>query len=139
LFVLGLGIVVRAVSDDGLANWIRHLVPSGHGFVALLGVAAVAAVMSNLINNLPATLLLVPVAAVGGVGPVLAVLIGADIGPNLAYPGSLATLLWRRAVEPVAGVPDLRDFTVVAMATVPTAIVAATAALWLSLRVIGSG
>jgi arsenical pump membrane protein len=127
------------VSDDGLAGWVRHLVPSGHGFLALLAVAAVAAVMSNLINNLPATLLLVPIAAVGGVGPVLAVLIGVDVGPNLAYPGSLATLLWRRAVATVVGIPDVRDFTVLGLVTVPTAIVAATAALWLSLRVIGTG
>lgn len=139
LFVLGLGIVVRAVSDNGLADWTRHVVPSGRGFLALLGVAAVAAVISSVINNLPATLLLVPIAAVGGVGPVLAVLIGADIGPNLAYSGSLATLLWRRSVETVDGVPNLRDFTVLGLATVPVAIVAATAALWLSLRVVGTG
>lgn len=139
LFVLGLGIVVRAVSDNGLADWTRHVVPSGHDFLALLGVAAVAAVSSNVINNLPATLLLVPIVAVGGVGPVLAVLIGADIGPNLAYPGSLATLLWRRAVESVDEVPNLRDYTLLALATVPAAIVTATAALWLSLRIIGTG
>jgi arsenical pump membrane protein len=141
LFVLGLGVVVRAVSDDGLGGWIQHLVPSGDGFISLLAVAVVAAVMSNLINNLPATLLLVPIAAAGGVGvgPMLAVLIGADIGPNLCYPGSLATLLWRRAVADVDGMPDLRDFTVLGLATVPVAIVAATAALWLSLQVIGPG
>jgi arsenical pump membrane protein len=138
LFVLGLGVVVRAVADDGLAKPIRHVVPSGHGYLALLGTAAVAAVIANLINNLPATLLLVPVAALGGVGPVLAVLVGVNIGPNLAYPGSLATLLWRRGVESVDGVPTIRDFTVVGLATAPAAIVAATAALWLSLRVIGS-
>lgn len=139
LFVLALGIVVRAVSDDGLADVARHVVPDGHGFIALLGVAAVAAVAANLINNLPATLLLVPVAAAGGLGPALAVLIGVNIGPNLTYSGSLATLLWRRAVESVDGVPTLRDFTTVGVATVPATIVAATAALWLSLRVIGTG
>jgi len=138
LFVLGLAIVVRAVSDDGLGRVVRHLVPSGAGFLALLGVAAVAAVLSNLINNLPATLLLLPIAAVGGVGPALAVLIGVNIGPNLTYPGSLATLLWRRSVAGVAGVPTVADFTRLGIATVPAAVVAATAALWLSLRVIGT-
>jgi arsenical pump membrane protein len=93
--------------------------------------------LSNVMNNLPATLLLLPIAAVGGVGPALAVLIGVDIGPNLTYPGSLATLLWRRAVGDVEGVPSLTDFTRLGMVTVPAAIVASTAALWLSLRVIG--
>jgi arsenical pump membrane protein len=103
----------------------------------LLGVAAVSAVLSNVMNNLPATLLLLPIAAVGGVGPALAVLIGVDIGPNLTYPGSLATLLWRRAVGGVEGVPSVGDFTRLGIATVPVAIVASTAALWVSLRVIG--
>jgi arsenical pump membrane protein len=138
LFVLGLGIVVRAVADNGLASVAGHLVPTGSGFVALLGIAAVAAVISNLINNLPATLLLLPIAAVGGVGPALAVLIGVDIGPNLTYPGSLATLLWRRSVAGVEGVPTIRDFSRFAAVTVPAAIVVATAGLWLSLQVLGA-
>lgn len=138
-FVLGLGIVVRAASDHGLAHVVDHIVPSGNSFLALLGVAAVAAVLSNLINNLPATLLLLPIVAAGGIGPALAVLIGVDIGPNLSYPGSLATLLWRRAVADVVGVPTLADFTRLGVVTVPLAIVAATGALWLSLRVIGTG
>jgi arsenical pump membrane protein len=138
LFVFGLGIVVSAVSRDGLGRVVGHLVPSGTGFLALLGIAAIAAVLSNLMNNLPATLLLLPIAAVGGVGPALAVLIGVDIGPNLTYPGSLATLLWRRAVDGVEGVPSLADFTRLGVATAPAAILGSTAALWLSLRVVGS-
>lgn len=138
LFVFGLGIVVSAVSTDGLGRVVRHLVPSGTGYLPLLGVAAVAAVLANLMNNLPATLLLLPIAAVGGVGPALAVLIGVDIGPNLSYPGSLATLLWRRAVATVEGVPTMADFSRLGVVTTPAAIVGSTAALWLSLRVIGA-
>lgn len=138
LFVFGLGIVVGAVSADGLGRVVRHLIPSGTGLLPLLGTAAVAALLANLMNNLPATLLLIPIAAVGGVGPALAVLIGTDIGPNLTYPGSLATLLWRRAVREVDGVPELAEFTRLGALTVPCAIVVSTAALWLSLRVIGT-
>jgi arsenical pump membrane protein len=135
LFVLGLGIVVRGAADHGLTSLARDVLPSGAGLPPLLGVAAVSAVAANVINNLPATLLLLPVAAVGGLGPALAVLIGVNIGPNLTYPGSLATLLWRRAVAPVEGVPELRDFTVVGVATVPIALLAATTALWVALKV----
>jgi arsenical pump membrane protein len=137
LFVLGLGIVVRAAAAHGLTHLARDVLPTGADFPALLGVAAVAAVAANLINNLPATLLLLPVAGAGGVGPALAVLIGVNIGPNLTYPGSLATLLWRRAVAAVDGVPDLSEFTRLGIAAVPITILASTAALWLSLRVIG--
>jgi arsenical pump membrane protein len=96
-------------------------------------------VAANVLNNLPATLLLLPVAAGGGVGPVLAVLVGVDIGPNLTYVGSLATLLWRRVLgSSESAVPRLAEFTLLGVATVPLALVAATGALWLSLRWIGT-
>ncbi len=98
-FVLALGIVVRAVVDNGLADVLGHLVPDSSSLLALLGIAALAAVLANLINNLPAVLVLLPLAAVAGPGPVLAVLLGVNIGPNLTYAGSLATLLWRRIVH----------------------------------------
>lgn len=138
LFVLALGIVVRAVSDDGMAGVIEHLIPGGADLWALLGVAAVSALLANLVNNLPATLLLLPVLAGGGLGPVLAMLIGVNIGPNLSYPGSLATLLWRRVVAGVGGVPDLGDFTRLALVTVPAGVALATVALWVSLHVVGT-
>ena len=139
LFVLALGIVVRAASDRGLGQVVDRALPHGSSLPALIGVAVVAAVAANVLNNLPATLLLLPVAAVGGVGPVLAVLIGVDIGPNLTYVGSLATLLWRRVLGPTPlGIPALPEFTALGVATVPAALVAATVALWLSLRWMGS-
>lgn len=139
LFVLALGIVVRAASDRGLGHVIADVLPHGASLPALLGVVLVSAVAANVLNNLPATLLLLPVAATGGVGPVLAVLIGVDIGPNLTYVGSLATLLWRRVLSGVqVGIPTLGEFTALGVATVPAALVAATVALWLSLRWMGT-
>ena len=55
-FVLALDIVVRAVTDNGLAAALGHLVPGGTGLPALLAIAALAAVLANVINNLPAVL-----------------------------------------------------------------------------------
>jgi Na+/H+ antiporter NhaD/arsenite permease-like protein len=89
--------------------------PPLYATVHLANSASLPLPVSNL-TNLPATLLLLPIVAVGGtagVGPAPAMLIGVNIGPNLAYPGLLATLLWRRVVADVPGVPSLRDFTVV--------------------------
>ena len=99
-FVLALGIVVRAVVDNGLAAALAHLIPRRHGAArAARRSPALAAVLANLINNLPAVLVLLPLAAPAGPGAVLAVLLGVNIGPNLTYAGSLATLLWRRIVR----------------------------------------
>jgi arsenical pump membrane protein len=138
LFVLALGIVVKAVTDNGLGGAIRYLLPAGSSLAALLSVAAIAAVLANLINNLPAVLVLLPVAAAAGPAQVLAVLIGVNIGPNLSYAGSLATLLWRRVLRQHDAEPALGDFSRLGIATVPAALVAATVGLWMMLHAIGA-
>src|SRR6185437_1805193 len=66
IFVLGLGIVVKAVVDNGLSDALHPLLPSGTSLPALLAVAALSAVLANLINNLPAVLVLLPLAAPSG-------------------------------------------------------------------------
>ncbi|MFI7387091.1 SLC13 family permease [Streptomyces sp. NPDC049813] len=136
LFVLALGVVVRAVVDHGLGDGIAHLLPDGSSLLTLLAVAGVAAVLANLINNLPAILALLPAVAPAGPGPVLAALIGVNVGPNLTYVGSLATLLWRRIVHAHGTEPDLGDFTRLGLLTVPATLVASTAALWAALAVL---
>ncbi|MEY9871711.1 arsenical pump membrane protein [Streptacidiphilus sp. MAP12-33] len=136
-FVLALGVVVRAVVDNGLASGLAHLVPHSSTLPALLGVAALAAVLANVINNLPATLVLVPLAAPAGAGAVLAVLLGVNIGPNLTYAGSLATLLWRRIVREHEGDVDLGEFTRLGLLVVPAALTLAVVALWGSLQIVG--
>jgi arsenical pump membrane protein len=133
LFVFGLAIVVFAVLDNGLHSVLARLLPEGTSLPALLAVAALAAVLANVLNNLPAILALLPVAVAGGVGPVLAVLIGVNVGPNLTYVGSLANLLWRRVLGDHAPVPY--RFTIVGLVTVPLALVGATVALWAALQV----
>ena len=59
-FVLSLGIVVRGVTGNGLAGALGHLIPGGTSLPTLLAVAALAAVLANVINNLPAVLVLLP-------------------------------------------------------------------------------
>ncbi|TXS46919.1 arsenic transporter [Streptomyces sp. uw30] len=138
-FVLALGVVVRAVVDNGLDTALGHLIPDGTGLAALFGIAALAAVLANVINNLPAVLVLLPLASGSGPGAVLAVLLGVNIGPNLTYAGSLATLLWRRIVHAHDAEVELREFTRLGLYAVPASLCAAVLALWASLAVIGGG
>jgi arsenical pump membrane protein len=137
VFVLGLGIVVAAVVGNGLGTALRPLLPGGTSLPALLATAALAAVLANLCNNLPAVLMLLPLAAPSGPGAVLAVLLGVNIGPNLTYTGSLATLLWRRTLRRHGSAPDLWEFTRLGLATVPAGLVLAVLALWAGLRAMG--
>ena len=136
VFVLGLGIVVQAASQHGLASAVDSLLPHGTSLPALLAVAAASAVVANLVNNLPATLIILPVAASSGSGAVLAMLVGVNIGPNLTYVGSLATLLWRRIVHAHDHETDMGEFTRLGLQTVPLALLSATVALWLALQVL---
>jgi arsenical pump membrane protein len=136
-FVLALGLIVRAVSYRGLGSAVDHLVPHGSSLWSLLVLAVLAALLANAINNLPAVLLLLPAAAAGGAGPVLAVLIGVNTGPNLTYMGSLATLLWRRTLRRHEAELPMSEFLRLGALTVPPVLVVATLALWLSLRVVG--
>jgi arsenical pump membrane protein len=135
-FVLALGVVVRAVEDNGLGSAVGRLVPVGSSLPALLAVAALAAVLANVVNNLPAVLMLLP-AAVAGPGVVLAVLIGVNVGPNLTYVGSLATLLWRRVLVRNNAEPQLEEFLRLGALTVPPVLVMSVLALWVSLRLFG--
>jgi len=134
LFVLGLGIVVKAVTDNGLGTALAPLLPGGTSLPALLATAALAAALANVCNNLPAVLVLLPLAAPSGAGAVLAVLLGVNIGPNLTYTGSLATLLWRRILRQHGSAPDLGEFTRLGLLTVPAGLVIGVLALWVGLR-----
>ena len=136
-FVLALGLIVKALSLHGLGSLVAHLMPGGASLGALLLIAVIAAVLANLINNIAAVLLLLPAAAAVGVGPVLAVLIGVNTGPNLTYVGSLATLLWRRVVREHGEDLPMWEFMRLGAITVPLVLVAATVALWISLRLVG--
>lgn len=131
-FVLVLGIIVAGVANGPVGEWIAQILPGDTSYGSLLFVAAVAAVASNLVNNLPATLLMI--AALGTAAPpalVLAMLIGVNLGPNLTYVGSLATMLWRRVATTAGAPPTLATFTLLGIITTPLTLLAAVSALWL--------
>jgi arsenical pump membrane protein len=134
IFVLGLGVIVQTASVNGLDTAVCAVLPTGGSLPDLLAIAALSAIFANVVNNLPATLMLIPVAAAAGPGPVLATLIGVNVGPNLTYVGSLATLLWRRVLRSEDTDVELGEFLRLGALTVPAGLVAATVLLWLALK-----
>lgn len=134
VFVFGLGVIVRAASDAGLHSAVVALLPTGGSLGDLLLIAAISALAANLLNNLPATLILVPVAGAFGLGPLLAVLVGVGLGPNLTFGGSLATLLWRRIIHPDPVVVGVGEFTRIGLLTVVPGLPVAAAMVWVSVR-----
>ena len=106
--VAGLFIMLGALDRLGLAVRLGRAV-AGFG---LFQSAAALAVLSNLVNNLPAGLLAGQVFAGAAPAQKAAALIAVDLGPNLSITGSLATILWlaalRRQGESITGWRFLR-------------------------------
>lgn len=136
LFVLALAIIVDGVTRHGLASALHHLIPHGTSLPQLMLLALVAALLANLVNNLPATLALVPLVA-GNPAAVLTVLLGVNIGPNATYAGSLATLLWRRLL-PEGERPRARQFHAFGVLSVPPILLLSTVALWAMVQITGA-
>jgi arsenical pump membrane protein len=129
--VLGVPVLVGLF---GLAVALGTLGRSWSGPTTLLshlnawGTAAVAALTSVLVNNLPAASLL---AARQPPHP-FALLIGLNVGPNLFVTGSLAWILWLRSARNAGGHPDVRQASILGGLSVPLAIAAAVGVLVLS-------
>ena len=128
LVVLGLFVVVATAHAQGLGTLLAQAAGTGDGPGALLQVAAVSALASNAMNNLPAYLALEPAA---GAEPlrVAALLIGTGVGPLITPWGSLATILWWQRCRTV--MLDVPAGTIVrqGLLLAPLTVVAATLAL----------
>jgi arsenical pump membrane protein len=86
--------------------------------------AALAAVAAVIVNNLPAAVLL----SAQHLPHPRALLIGLNIGPNLAVTGSLSALLWWRAARQLGARPSALAFSRRGLLVAPLAIAAALAA-----------
>jgi arsenical pump membrane protein len=86
--------------------------------------AAIGAVTAVIVNNLPAAVLL------GSAAPAhpRSLLIGLDVGPNLAVTGSLSAAIWWQAARSVGARPSALRYSAVGAALVPLTIAAALAA-----------
>jgi arsenical pump membrane protein len=131
-FVIALAIVVLPVANNGIGHTIQDLLPSSDSLPSLLTVAFIAAITANLFNNLPTTLLLLSVMSDASTPQLLAMLIGVNVGPNLTYAGSLATLLWRSVLHRESVKVRLVEFSALGTMTVVIGLIAATFGLWLT-------
>jgi len=128
VLVTGLFLVVAALEQRGLSKQLQHAAGEGTSYPDLLRLSGVAAVASNLVNNLPAYLALEP-AADHSTDRVLALLLGTNLGPLVLLWGSLATLLWRERCRSRGVEVRAKEFALVGLAGVPVLLVVCVAAL----------
>jgi arsenical pump membrane protein len=131
--VAGLFVMVEALNrgglTSGLAGWLRAgSAASVDGVAAASGV--ILAVVSNLMNNLPAGLI-ASTAIIQAHAPrkvMDALLIGVDLGPNLSITGSLATILWLTAIRREGEEVGFGKFLKVGVLVMPPALLLAIGA-----------
>lgn len=117
LFALAVGLGVLARSWALPGRIVRG--------ASAVGTAALGALAAILVNNLPAAALL------GAMPPAhpRALLLGLNLGPNLAVTGSLSAYLWATAARSVGAQPSARAVTRQGILLAPPAIAAALAAM----------
>ena len=115
LFALavGLGSIAR------LWQAPAHLLDSGGTWTA----ARIGAIASVLMNNLPAAVLL----SAQPVAHPDALLLGLDLGPNLAVTGSLSAVLWLQAARSVDAQPSITTYTRLGLVLAPLTLTATLA------------
>lgn len=120
-FLFGLTVVLGTLARDwGLPT--RLLAASGRW-----PTAAIAAASSVVVNNLPAAMLLSAHAS----SHQRALLLGLDLGPNLAVTGSLSAVLWIQAARTVGADTSIATYSRLGLLLVPLTLAGALAALWL--------
>ena len=88
-----------------------------------LATATIAALASVAVNNLPAAVLL----SSGAHLPMRALLLGLNVGPNLAVTGSLAVLLWWRSARQAGATPSAIAYSRQGLILAPLALLGALA------------
>jgi arsenical pump membrane protein len=118
------GLFLLAVAVGSIGRWWHgpeHLVNSFDRWQT----AATGAISAIAINNLPAAMLL----SANTPAHSRALLIGLNLGPNLAVTGSLSAVLWLRVARSHGARPSVRRYTLLGLVLVPFSIAASLAAL----------
>ena len=90
--------------------------------------AGIGAAASVLVNNLPAASLL----AARPPGDPHALLVGLNLGPNLAVTGALSAVLWFQVARPIGARPSAARYSKLGLLIVPVSMAAALGALTLA-------
>jgi arsenical pump membrane protein len=137
--VAGLFVLVEAVSATGALHAAGDALARLASLPPILGTEGASfgvAVLSNLINNLPAGLAAGAAFTSNNIPERIrdALLIGVDLGPNLSVTGSLATILWLVAIRREGENISAGRFLMIGALVMPPALLFSTLALHAPVR-----
>jgi arsenical pump membrane protein len=128
--VAGLFVLVEGLNQTGVLGALSHLLHTAvekSVTASAFGAGTIAAVASNLANNLPVGLIAGSVATATNLPHQVigALLIGTDLGPNLSVTGSLATILWLTALRREGEEVSAWTFLGIGLVVMPPALILA--------------
>jgi len=132
VMVVGLFLVVGTVNRWGLDGVLAGVVGTDGGSGGVWRAAGAGAVLSNLVNNLPAYVAGEAAVPVGNPDQLLGLLIGTNLGPLVTPWASLATLIWFDTVRRKDVHVPVVWFVVTGAVTAAVTLTAAVAALLLT-------
>lgn len=132
VFVISMTVLVRGIEHTWL-DALQIQAPTNVAGIIVSGVLT-GAIGSNIINNVPMTVLAGPVIAqlpeAQQSTMAYAVLVGTNIGPALTTYGSLATMLWLTLIRKRGIAVSTRTYLAVSFAAVPIVLLTTSIALW---------
>ncbi|MFJ9371185.1 SLC13 family permease [Nocardia sp. NPDC101769] len=132
VFVSGLFLVVPTLSRYGLSDLVDRLIGTDTSGLGVFRAVGAGAALSNIVNNLPAYTAGEAVIGPGERNQLLALLIGANIGPVVTPWASLATLLCLEFCRTHEVKVPMRRFVPTGLVLAIVATTAATAGLLLT-------
>jgi Na+/H+ antiporter NhaD/arsenite permease-like protein len=130
VFASGLFLVMETTRHLGASVLLGQWAGQGQDTPALLRLAAMGAVGSNLLNNLPAYLLAEPLAELPQ--RMAALLIGVNAGPLITPWASLATLLWHERLVRMNVIITWKGYALFGLIVAPVTVLGAVLALAIS-------
>lgn len=130
VLTLGLFVVMAGVGRLGADSLAATIVSSGNGLAALLQNAMSGLVGANLMNNLPAYLVLEKANPEGSEAGIYALLIGVNAGATILPQASLATILWWDRCRAAGVTISAKTYILVGLLIAPVTVVLSTVGLW---------
>ncbi|HUJ57240.1 MAG TPA: SLC13 family permease [Kofleriaceae bacterium] len=133
-FLWGIFLVVQGLRSVGVVDWLATTygsAPAGSG-AQLATIGGVSALGSAMIDNHPMSILnMMAIDVSHGPRPLLAALVGGDIGPRLLPIGSLAGLLWMDLLRRAGIEIGLRRFVRIGTLVLLPTLAVSLVMLWL--------
>jgi arsenical pump membrane protein len=127
-FAVVLFAVVEVVVEEG-SSLLEAFFGTGDSLGSLLQLAGSTGVLANVVNNLPAYLVVEPFTH--STNRLVTALVAVNVGPMLLAWGSLANLLWLRACRTRGLEISMVRFGLEGLLVVPLAVAAGVLAVWL--------